>query len=163
MPSSPAKGGRGGGVVGVSVGVDEGEGHGEAGLALETGAGLAVSARNGCAATCSGHGASSLQHSHPCALPMSSDWPTYQYGFMYHIERDGVSTQSYTARDSQKRLGLRAYSPSLSCVSRNGRVGGDAWAATRGRQGWRVLGGGSGVFEQRAGLRDAMRSRSSPG
>ena len=93
MPSSPAKGGRGGAVVGVSVGVDEGEGHGEAGLALETGAGLAVSARNGGAATCSGHGASSLQHSHPCALPMSSDWPTYQYGFMYHIERDGVSTQ----------------------------------------------------------------------
>jgi hypothetical protein len=45
----------------------------------------------------SGHGASSLQHNQPCALPTSSDWPTYQYGLAYQIERDGTSTQSLRA------------------------------------------------------------------
>ena len=36
---------------------------------------------------------------------------------MYQIERDGKSMQSYVARPSQKALGLRAYSPSLSALT----------------------------------------------
>ena len=65
----------------------------------------------------SGHGASSLQQSQPCALPTSSLCPMYQYGLAYHIERDGMSTQSYTARQSWNVAGLRWYSPSLSALT----------------------------------------------